>query len=62
MKITPEVIEIASKKTIRWPESRRWNSTDKDRRFLACFGAPREVVANIEALCSAKIISYSTVL
>ena len=47
MKITPEVIEIASKNTLRWPESRRWNSRDKDRRFRACFGAPREVVANI---------------
>ena len=42
-----EIIELAAKQTLRWPESRKWNAKDKDRRFRSCFGAPSDVVAHL---------------
>ena len=45
--ITKESIELAAKEALRWPESRKWNTKDKNRRFRACFGAPSNVVAEL---------------
>ena len=40
-----ETIELVAKETICWPESRKWNARDKDRRFRSCFGASSKIVA-----------------
>ena len=42
-----EYIEIIAKDTLGFPDSRKWNTRDKDRRFRSCFGAPSNVVANL---------------
>ena len=45
--LTAESIELIAKETLAWPEVRRWNTQDKERRFRACFGAPSKVVADL---------------
>ena len=44
---TPEIFETIAKETLRWPESRRWNTRDKERRYKAVFGASSAVVAEL---------------
>eukprot|EP00536_Pseudo-nitzschia_multiseries_P017516 jgi/Psemu1/225351/e_gw1.1596.9.1 len=41
-----EIKEIA-KEVLGWPECRKWNSRDMDRRFRSCFGCPSSVVVTI---------------
>ena len=45
--INPETVELIAKETLGWPEKRKWNSKDKDRRFRSCFGASSRVVAEL---------------
>ena len=45
--ITKDSIELVAKGVLRWPERRKWNSQEMDRRFRACFGAPGSIVADI---------------
>lgn len=47
MVVDKEVIEASAKEALAWPESRKWDTQEKDQRFRACFGAPSEIVANI---------------
>ena len=42
-----DYIEIAAKETLCFPKRRKWNTSDKDRQFRACFGAPSIVVADL---------------
>ena len=42
-----ESFEIVAIDTLGWPENRKWNTKDKDRRFRACFGASSIVVADL---------------
>jgi hypothetical protein len=41
------VIQEAARDTIRWPNGKRWESYDGDKRFLALFGASLIVVAEL---------------
>ena len=45
--IDQESLEEIARETICWPTNRKWESTDKKNRFVACFGAPSDVVADI---------------
>jgi hypothetical protein len=42
-----DAIEQAAEDVLRWPDNRKWNSADKDERFLGLFGAPSVVIAEI---------------
>ena len=47
MILTEEHIELVAKEVLQWPSSRKWNSSDKDRRIRSFFGAPSNVVADL---------------
>eukprot|EP00957_Ditylum_brightwellii_P127327 9708528-Ditylum_brightwellii.AAC.1 len=47
MYITTEAIELVTKDTLVWPNHQQWESNDLEERFLSCFGAPSNVVADI---------------
>ena len=47
MKLSEESIEEVIRDTIQWPQDRKWNSTDKEKRIRAFFGAPCKVIADI---------------
>ena len=40
-------IEAIAQRVLRWPEKRRWDTKDKDRRFKALFGAQSSIVATL---------------
>lgn len=45
--VSSEGVELVAQEVLRWPDNRRWNSKDKDQRFVGCFGASSVVVAEL---------------
>ena len=42
-----QAIDDVARVTVRWPDRRRWDSTEKDARFKSLFGASSLVIAEI---------------
>ena len=47
MEVDAEDIKHVAKKTLCWPENRKWESRDLERRIRSFFGAPSETIALI---------------
>jgi ribosomal protein L37E len=42
-----QAIEDVARATVRWPDRRRWDSSEKDARFKSLFGASSLIIAEI---------------
>ena len=42
-----QAIEAVARATVRWPDHRRWDSSEKDARFKSLFGASSLIIAEI---------------
>ena len=47
MNMDSKAIEAIARGVVGWPEHREWNTRDKNRRFIALFGVPSEIVADL---------------